>query len=205
MDNANKHRYNSIHTYSNLNLDNMRLNVLTVAIFLGGSLALPLDHEKRDLTIIEASVKQVSAAVATLDKALKGQKPTLETTDQQKYIKWLLDMDSKIQSAMALGSGKIRTMPNINELDATKLAFVMEPMIRDTRSAMKGWISIKQIAQSAGMVTTVRDQLSRGATEVSGYADSIISRLPALNRSIGQSFKSSIMNPIDNTIRAYAR
>ena len=63
-------------------------------------------------------------------------------------------------------------MPNINELDATKLAFVMEPMIRDTRSAMKGWISIKQIAQSAGMVTTVRDQLF--ADDVNGdFADMI--------------------------------
>jgi hypothetical protein len=182
----------------------MRLNVLTIAISLGGTIALPLDHYKRDLTIIESSVKQVSAALTTLDNALKGEKPTSDTADQQKYMKWLLGMDSKVQSAMAAGSIKIRAMPNINALDATRLVFVMEPMLRDTRSTMKGWVNIKAIAQSAGMVTTVRDQLSRGATECSGYADAIISRLPALNRGIGQSFKSSIMSPIDNTIRMYA-
>jgi hypothetical protein len=183
----------------------MRLNVFTLSIFLGGILALPLDHEKRDLTIIETSAKEVSAALITLDNALKGEKPTSDTTDQQKYLKWILDMDIKIQRAMAAGSSRIRTMPNINELDSVRLVFVMEPMLSYTKSTMQGWINIKGIAQSAGMVTEVREQLTRGATEVSGYADAIISRLPALNRGIGNSFKTSIMNPIDNTIRTYAR
>jgi len=181
----------------------MRFSVLTATLFLAGTIALPLDHEKRDLAIIESSVREVSAALTTLDQALKGQKPTWEPEDQKKYVKWLLDMDLKIQSAMAAGSARIRTMPDIKAMDATRLVFVMEPMLRETKSTMKGWVSIKGIAATAGMVTTVRDQLSRGATECSGYADAIISRLPALNRGIGNTFKTSIMNPIDSTIRVY--
>jgi hypothetical protein len=185
-------------------LDKMRFSVFSVAICLASTLAAPLNHEKRDLSIIETSVKQVIATLSTLDQALKGQKPTADQIDQQKYIKWLLNMDSQVQSALAAGSGKIWTSPNINELDAARLVFVMEPMLKDTQSTMKGWISIKAIAQSAGMLGAVRDQLSRGATESSGFADAIIGRLPALNRAIGQTFKSSIMRPIDNTIRTYA-
>jgi hypothetical protein len=194
-----------IYTSTNLNFDNMRFNVLTVALFLGSTLAFPLNHEKRDLRIIESSVKQVDAALSKLDNALRGAKPTSDPKDQQSYIRWLLDLDNQVQSAMTFGSGEVRRAPNINELEAARLAFVMDPVLRETRSTMNGWTNIKRIVQSAGMVAVVRDQLSKGAIQSSGFADAIISRLPVINRGIGQTFKSSIMSPIDSTIRGYAR
>jgi hypothetical protein len=183
----------------------MHFSLFPLAILLGSTLASPLNYERRDLAVIESSVKQVSAALSTLDKALKGQKPTFDRVDQEKYIKWLLGMDAQIQRAMGAGAGRIRLAPNLNDRDAARLAFIMEPILRDTRSTMKGWISIKPIAQSAGMTTAVREQLSRGATVCSGYADAIINRLPVINRAIGNTFKTSIMSPIDNTIRSYIR
>jgi hypothetical protein len=183
----------------------MRFSVFTAAIFLGSTLASPLNHEKRDVAIIESNVKRVSAALSKLDQALKGIKPTSDPIDQQSYIKWLLDMDNQVQSAMTLGSGEIRRAPNINQLEATRLAFIMEPVLRETRSTMTGWINVKRIVQSSGMMAVVRDQLNRGAIQSSGFADAIIGRLPAINRGIGQTFKSSIMSPIDNAIRGFAR
>jgi hypothetical protein len=183
----------------------MRFSVITVALFLGSTLASPLSHEKRDLSEIQMSVQQVTAVLMQLDRALKDPKPPINNLDaQQRYLTDLINLDNQAQYTMSEGSRRIRSVRNnMNELEATRLLGIMNPLLMESRSIMQGWTNVKYIARSVGMIPVVRDQLARGATQSSGYADAIISKLPTVNRLIGQSFKSSIMSPIDKCINGY--
>jgi hypothetical protein len=152
-------------------LDNMRFNLVPFAILVACAVAVPLSFEKRDLAIFERNTKLVETALNTLMKALRGEKPSRDPIDQQNYVYWLLDMDTKLQTELRVSAQEIRQAPTFADSEMFKVIPIMQTIIQEYSTTLTGWSAIKSIVQSAGMKPAVQDQLIRHSAYLSTFLD----------------------------------
>jgi hypothetical protein len=176
--------------------------ILPVICLSTGILALPASNEKRDISLISNSLKEVANGLSRLEASIRsirikmnspqvaGLWPEVERNCH--YVTELLYNDAK----------SIRRAPVVTALESPALLAPITNLETLTTRVIDDWIAIKRViaAKDRSVIQNILKDHQAAAGE---YADAILSRQNALTAPVGRLFGSRTKQTIQRGINSY--
>jgi hypothetical protein len=181
----------------------MRLTIIPFLCLLGSVIAIPIELAPRDSSVIERSLKRVLNSMTKLDNGMKQRRSGGDTREAQKETNGLVQLGKDLVEELRLGSREVRRGPAVNSFEAIALLQGIDNLTRVLQSITNGWIDSKRMVLAAGSKATVLNLLLDASEGSTVFSDAIISKLPLLEQTLGQQFKTTFTMIIEMAIKEY--
>jgi Hydrophobic surface binding protein A len=182
----------------------MLLSQITLPLLClaAGSAALPTENAKRDITIIQHSLRNVESATTRLLGSLKAMDPRMSGSEYARS--WAqIDRDChSVSETLTTDANDIRRGPAVSTLEAAALISPINNMETLLGRVVDEWIAVKP-AINARDRPTVQKMLKDHQVAASAYADAILSRQSAIASPAGRLLGVQTQNSIQRAVNAY--
>jgi len=175
---------------------------LPLLCLAAGSLALPTEHLKRDITVIQNSLHNVEGVTTRLLGSLKYMDRKLSASEYSRAWPEVTRDSRQLVDTLTRDASDIRRSPMVQTLEATALITPINNLETLISKVVDEWIAVKPTlaAQERQTVQRIlRDQQVAAGT----YADAIVSRQSALSSQVGRLLGTQTQNSIQRALNAY--
>ena len=171
--------------------------ILPVLCLTTGLLAAPAAHEKREVTFLLRSLKEVGSALSRLESSIKSlpRNPAGGWAAVEGNCHAVTEM-------LVRDSVEIRRAPMVTALEAPSLLSPITNLETLTTRVVNAWISAHNSFQTRDR-PTVRRILTDHQAAAGSYADAILSRQNALTAPVGRAFSKETKATIQRGINKY--
>ncbi|KAI9709527.1 MAG: hypothetical protein M1820_003287 [Bogoriella megaspora] len=171
--------------------------LLSLSSFVSLALAGSSMFRKRDLATIQNALNAINTAAGTLDtnvKAFDGSAGAVTT----------LESDSAaVLDAINTGNSEIAPTDPISDNDALAVAGTTNTLITTLNQTIDDLIAQRQAFDSAGVSSTVLDQLQQQSIAADTFGATVVSKIPSDLQGIAQSLTAQITAAFQRGIAAY--
>jgi hypothetical protein len=171
---------------------------LTISVF-----ASPIDNARRDITVIQKSMKNVSTAIGILRSAIHSVNPKMSSAEVMSRWPDIERTSHIVTQGMNSDALEIRRGPTINLFESSELLILINELETATQQVVNEWIAIKPAINSgdkAKVISIVRDHQAASGQ----YADALLSRQSGLAAPAGRFFGSRTQQLLEMVVTAYA-
>lgn len=178
-------------------VDRLKMKFLLLLLAAGSMALQPGTPTKRDVATISSAVAYISGAVSTLEAGVKSFSGTPDVGPLE------TESDTVI-SALQSGASRISQTANLTQDEALSLTSQIMDLSTLVNSTVQAVIDKKSDFTAAGVGPVVYTTLQNQLKAAQGFADAIISKVPAALHSTSEALAQPIFNDLNNGIAAFS-
>jgi hypothetical protein len=184
----------------------MRFTILPLLCLASSALALPVETAQQDSSIIERSLRSVTASLDRLSAELQAINPRMPSSEVLRRWPDVERAGHDVSQLLDRDAREIRMGPTVNAFEAASLLTPINKLSDATDRTVNEWITIKN-SFNAGDRRRVVEILKHHQASSGAYADAMLNRQQALTSLItmpaGEFFGQRAQASIQRAINAY--
>jgi hypothetical protein len=186
----------------------MRFTILPLlaSTIISSVLATPITLAQRDTSVIEQSMKKVTSS---LQKLVVEVHSLSMKRDQNDIVRQEQRIDAKANEVIKILQDEGRIIkskaPIVGTIEALRLTEGISSLQSATKSVMDAWIEAKPTVLRLNGKANVLSILQRSEVATNDFVDAMVSKLPAVDRAVGQLAGMRSKEMLRRAIETYIR
>jgi len=182
----------------------MRLGSLSFACLLGSVIAAPITRRPQSTSVIDLAIKNVSASLTTLERALKSRPPGGSSEDAAKVTDNLLGLSYNAITALRNGATDIKTkQATLMPLEGFQLFPTLNTLSNQLQNVVNGWVDSKKMAIAGNRYDATLQMLFEASDRTGIFADTAISKLAIGEQTLSGWIKTTFTGILEKGIKVY--